>query len=276
MARARPNSRSGPSHRRERDARAPVPSWRSPVQEPPTILILGDHDTRLQALSESIRSFGFRGIRAKTPSDAIDLAEQRAFRFRVALVDQSVAAPGLDQALSSLRAHLKVPEMVIIATGDAPEAERAQLLREAGVQLALWRPVSENALRFQINAALARANRHSHAAALRGDQRVPTNWTTRYYVAGRAKKGGVYSLSGGGAFLATPTPLMRGATLSLDLPLPGRPTQVTGEVIYNNVAGNLSRDQLPRGMGVRFVDTPASDHLAICDTVSESAVRYLV
>ncbi len=246
------------------------------MQEPPAILILGDHDPRLQALSESIRKFGFRGIRAKTPTDAIDLAENRGFRFKVALVDQSVAAPGLDRALSSLRIHLRAPEMAVIATGDEPDAERAQLLRQSGVRLALWRPVSENALRFQINAALARAERRSEAAALRGDQRVPTNWTTRYYVAGRARKSGVYSLSGGGAFLATPTPLMRGAQLSLDLPLPGRPTQVLGEVIYNNVAGNLQRDHLPRGMGVRFVETNAGDHQAICDTVSESAVRYYV
>jgi len=75
---------------------------------------------------------------------------------------------------------------------------------------------------------------------------------------GREKEALVYSVSPGGAFLATPRPSMRGARVSVQLPLPAGNLSLDGRVLYTNVPGNLQRPDLPVGMGVAF-DAPSSE-----------------
>ena len=96
---------------------------------------------------------------------------------------------------------------------------------QSGIQLAIWEPVNDHSLLFQINRALRLASSALTGNSLRGDQRIPTGWMTRYYISGRARRGGLYSLSAGGAYLCTPRPSVRGAEIALDLPLPAWPDQ---------------------------------------------------
>jgi CheY-like chemotaxis protein len=236
-----------------------------------TVLVLGDHGLVLSELSERIRRHGFRAVRAKTPQDALDLADERGYRFSAALVESSLAALDLGGALSQIRERAGLPGMVLIATGAMPAASERQRLREAGVRTALWQPVGDHALLFHLNRATSDAGRHLRAA-----QRVPTEWRTRVMVAGRAKPASVYSLSTGGAYLATDRPSMRGAELAVDLPLPGGPVSVLGRVVYTNVPGNLKRAHLPAGMGIAFVRTPREDADRIGERVAEIASQYYV
>lgn len=237
----------------------------------PTILVLGDHGMALSELSDRIRGFGFRAVRAKTPQDAIDLAVERRYRFDAALIESSLAAVDLGAALSQIRERAGHADMVMLATGALPHADERARLREAGVNHALWQPVGDHALLFHLNRATSQDGAHFRAA-----QRVPTEWQTRVMVAGRPKPASVYSLSRGGAFLATERPSMRGAELALDLPLAGGRVTVLGRVLYTNVPGNLKRSRLPTGMGIGFVRTPSDEAEAIGSGVSEIAAHYFV
>lgn len=236
------------------------------------VLILGNHGSSLSTLADRVRSMGFRAVRAKTPQDAIDLAQERGFRFSVALVQPELATFEVASAFDDLRHRTDSHDLVVLATGIRPSTEERERLRAGGVELAIWQPVTDHALQFQLNRAAGR----DRTAALRENQRVPTDWTTRVMVAGRAKSASLYSLSGGGAYLATNRPSLRGAEMAIDLPLPSGVLSVLGKVIYTNVPGNLHRSHLPTGMGVRFVRTPGTDREAICQSVEQEAAHYFV
>jgi len=237
-----------------------------------TVLVLGEHGALLSGLADRMRALRFRAIRSKTPQDAIVLAHERGYRFDAALIDTSMPALDLGSALVDLRSLAGEQGIAFLATGVKPSAEECARLRDAGVLFALWQPIGDHALRFQLN----RATTHDPGVSLREEQRVPTEWSTRVTVGGRPKPASVYSLSAGGAYLATGRPSMRGAEMAIDLPLPGGTISVLGRVLYTNVPGNLARSHLPTGMGVRFIDTPIDDRRAIDEQVSEVAVQYLV
>jgi Tfp pilus assembly protein PilZ len=83
----------------------------------------------------------------------------------------------------------------------------------------------------------------------------------------------LYSLSTGGAFVATERPALRGSALGLMLELPAGRARLAGRVVMTNVPGNLARRNLPTGMAVRFdsqeADTEAALHLAIEERARE-------
>lgn len=65
-----------------------------------------------------------------------------------------------------------------------------------------------------------------------------------------------------------------GAALEIVLPLPRGEHCVAGRVVLTNVAGNLERAKLPRGMGIEFRRLPPDAREAIHDFVSERARAY--
>ena len=56
-----------------------------------------------------------------------------------------------------------------------------------------------------------------------------------------------------GAYLATARPSPRNSTLELKVPLPSGAVKLGARVAMTNVPGNLMRENLPVGMGIRFV-----------------------
>ena len=137
---------------------------------------------------------------------------------------------------------------------------------------ALWSPVEDHALRFQLNAALSIA----HEECLRNEARVPIDARAMVLAGGRRKQASVYSLSAGGAFLETPRPSMPGAQVEVAIFVAGAELTVTARVLYTNVPGNLSRICLPLGMAVRFVDLRRSTGEAIRELVNSKAVALTV
>jgi CheY-like chemotaxis protein len=244
------------------------------MSEEASVLILGDHGPQLTNLAERVRGFGYRAIRAKTPQDAIDIAVERGFRFAAALVEVGLPAVDLAEALDELRSRAGDHQLTFLATGDTPDENERERLRSGGIQHALWYPMGDHPLLFYINRAISESMLAGHL--LRESTRVPTEWKTRVTMAGRAKAASVYSLSPGGAFLATGRPSMRGAEMAIDLPLPSGPISLLGRVVYTNVPGNLQRVQLPSGMGVCFVDTPPGDQHLLSESVREVESHYFV
>jgi len=134
------------------------------------------------------------------------------------------------------------------------------------------KPADDVRLRFQLNRALAATDQES----VRRDQRAPTDWRARILGAGREKVALVYSLSPGGAFLATPRPSMRGARVSVVLPLPAGNLSLESQVLYTNVPGNLLRADLPVGMGVAFQDPPPEAERELRFAVAQTLLTLVV
>lgn len=238
--------------------------------EDPAILILGDEGSLLTSLAERVRNLGFRSVRAKTPDHAVDFATERGFRFSAALLGPGTSSLDLGEAMRALRDRTRSPDLTFLAVGDRPGQDEIERLRQAGIRTALWHPAGDHALLFHLNAAIGDSDR----GLLREQERAPTDWISRYFVGGRAKQGRVYSLSSGGAYIATPRPALRGAQLAIELPLPSGQLDVLGKVVYTNVPGNLHRNQLPDGMGIRFVETPTEDHANLRQIVTDTLALY--
>jgi CheY-like chemotaxis protein len=243
------------------------------IRDERPVLVLGQHDPALGDLTERIRALGYRARRIKTAEEALDLAQDRDVEARAIVMEAALPAYDLGRAVSVLRARLADgrPDS-IIATAEYPEGETLDRLRDAHVTLALWGGAGDHTLRFQIN----RASAEQHLLSLRQDTRVPTEWRTVLSVGGRRKPTSVYSLSGGGAYLATPRPSQRGAELAVSLPLPDGVVDVAGRVLYTNVPGNLHDTTLPNGMGIEFRALPTEARRSIEDAIRSVEDRHLV
>ncbi len=139
--------------------------------------------------------------------------------------------------------------MRFISVGEEPDKATRKSLRKAGVKLAMWNPLLEPNLRFQLNRA------HSPAPdgfGKRDNPRVPTQLGCTVQVADRVKEVAIFSLAETGAFLSTNRAIMNGARVELRLHIPDEPMNTPAEVVYVNVPGNLQRPGLPLGMGVQF------------------------
>ena len=230
------------------------------------VVVLGD-TPYLSEVSERVRRLGHRIIRVRTFSAAIAIAETRNLRFSAALLDPEISNTQLGRMLNELRRRSLSPNLVCLAAGERPRDLACARLRGAGLELALWDPISDHDLRFQMNRAVSG---WSHDQ-LRGESRAPTDWATRVFSRGREKFARIYTFSGSGAFLATHRPSLEGADLTLELRLPSGPVHVAGRVVYTNVPGNRQRDRLPNGMAVEFEDTPPDIEHAIRASVDARA-----
>ncbi|MCC6642692.1 MAG: PilZ domain-containing protein [Deltaproteobacteria bacterium] len=220
-----------------------------------SVLLLESTPERSGALARRIRSLGgYRPLAAKSPEQALRLVEEPHLGVRSVLLSPDFPFTDPERALTRMRSLCGTRRLRFIATGVRPGADTLARLRAAGTELALWEPYDDARLRFQINRSLAAPEQES----VRREQRAPTDWRARVRGGGREKEALVYSVSPGGAFLATPRPSMRGAQVCIELPLPAGSLSLEGRVLYTNVPGNLRRSDLPIGMGVVF-DTPSPE-----------------
>jgi len=229
-----------------------------------SVLALGDPDGRFAELTQRIRALGFTTVRAKTPRDAVAAAEERRHRYRVALVESDVPALDLRAALESLRRHPSADHLRILVVGPRPERGEIERLRTAGIERALWEPIAEHALRFELNRCYA----DPFLPSDRDELRAAASWNARIFIAGRQKAGTIYSFSPKGAFVATPRPQVRGAKVVLELPLDDGAVSVGGSVVYANVPGNLRKANLPSGMAVCFEDVRDEERARLRDAVA--------
>jgi hypothetical protein len=88
------------------------------------------------------------------------------------------------------------------------------------------------------------------------------------------KRVNVYNLSVGGAYLETLRPTAEGGNITLHLPLPSGAVELPARVVSTNVPGNLSRANLPMGMGIQFVDSPPDAHSALTGYVEERKAEF--
>jgi hypothetical protein len=203
----------------------------------------------LQELATRARRVGFRVLRAKTPEDAREALRDRRHAIGALVIPPDLGAPSLALALQAFRDLSPEASLAVLVAGPRPSPGECERLRAAGAELALFDPLDDHTLRFQLNRAVGSP---PPEAAQRRAVRVPADWAVRVRMGPREKPARVYCVSASGAYLATSRPSFRGSLLYLTLPLPGGAVDVAGRVVMTNVPGNLVRDNLPLGMALQF------------------------
>ena len=224
------------------------------------IVILDAGSPSMRGLATRLRRLGYVVLPSKTPDHADRLLRTRGGSVTAAVIPVDLPTFDLGAALRFLRRLEPTGELSFVATGQRPSRAGRRLLRDAGVELALWDPVDDHTLRFQTNRALAGSE---IVRGHRNSLRAPADWSVAVWTGTRRKPARIYSLSAGGAFLATGRPSLPRAQLRIDLPASPGPLRLQARVVMTNVPGNLIRDNLPIGMGVRFEQTPPEIEAAI-------------
>jgi len=221
------------------------------MREQRSLLLVDAGGESMQQLSLRLRQMGFHVLRTKTAEQAATALTDTRFVIGSIVVPPDLPAYDLDLALAAFRSMEASRALPLLTAGRRPDADRRARLRRAGVEQALWHPLDDNTLRFQVNRALAGAG---PPPAMRRAERVPTNWPVQIRSGDRRKQAKVYSVSSTGAYLATSRPSMLRAVVETVLPLPACDVPLAGEVVMTNVPCNLLRRNLPIGMGIRFTD----------------------
>jgi PilZ domain-containing protein len=218
-----------------------------------TVLFVDCGNHPLLELATRARRVGFRVLRAKTPEDAREALRDGRHAVAAVVIPPDLEAPDLSLALRGFCELVPDRELAVVVGGARPGPSESERLRGAGAEFALFDPLDDHTLRFQLNRAVAG---RTAAAAERRAVRVPTDWPVRVRMGGREKPARVYCVSSTGAFLATARPSFRGSLVYMTLPLPGGPIDVAGRVVMTNVPGNLVKENLPLGMAIQFTGLP--------------------
>jgi DNA-binding response OmpR family regulator len=213
------------------------------------LLLLDVGADPMEDLSARLRGLGYRVLRIKTVDEGLLRLAERRGEVASVLLPPDLPTLDLEQAVCALRVPARGAPLPLIVVGRKPAEEERVRLRRTGIEWALWRPIEDASLRFQINRALSGTRLRSPA---RLAERVPTDWPVQITLGLREKSCTVYSLSARGAYLATERPSLPRSLVSIPLPLPSGDVRVVGSVVMTNVPGNLARANLPTGMGVRF------------------------
>jgi hypothetical protein len=241
-----------------------------------SVLVVDAGGHPLEPVAQRLRLLGIPAVRAKTAAEArAALGDPRA-GIGAVLIPPDPPALDLPRALRALCRASDGSALALLVCGPRPDAEARARLREAGAELALWEPLDDHTLRFQVNRALARG---AGDRAPRRALRVPTHWPVQVRMGARTRPAHVYSVSARGAFLATAGPALRRSLVHVTLPLAdetGEPLRTAAEVVITNVPGNLRRRNLPLGMGVRFLALGANAERALGRYTEERARELTV
>jgi hypothetical protein len=160
----------------------------------------------------------------------------------------------------------------LLVYGPAAKAPERMRLRESDVALALFESFDPNALRFQVNRALAPL-----AAPARGAARAPIEMEVFLSVGLRTRPVRVYTLSSRGAFLLMDRPLRPGRRAALEVPVGGaHHPRALGRVTFVNPANAPSHPELPPGVALRFDKVDAIAACAIDHLVEKRLAALMV
>lgn len=230
-------------------------------------LVLLDPDLRAMIARERIfqHQSGCQIVQADGADDLVRLA--RNGRPHVVIVDADLLAATLAPTLAQLKRSASLKGTPVFVTA-APRPSVGERLVRAGADAVLWKPVGKQRFYDLLKAALS---------TMKMDVRVPVGMDVTYAVGNRERAGRVANLSRGGLYLETDTPSPVGTkvTVSLALPAFSNAVRANGIVTWVNDAPSARATQLPKGMGVKFVETPlvAQKTIALYVMLSKDVLR---
>jgi len=225
---------------------------------------------RLDDLSGRLLLVHYRGRLATSLGEAEQLLRSELPPIRAALISSEPRVPDLPRVLQGLREAARMPGLRFIAMGPRPSDDVRVRLRAAGVDWALYDAFTDTELRFLLN----QASHDGRKGDRREELRVPTTMVAKVKTPMGTKVAMVYNLSSTGAYLETLRPSQPGARVAVELPLPSGMLELAGSVVSTNVTGNLRRENLPRGMGVRFEGLTGDHEAALLHYIDERTAAF--
>jgi hypothetical protein len=220
------------------------------MTDPQCTLIIDDDKNSLAELPLRILRIGVDVFYARNWEEAWLLAREEAHRIRALLFPPSVDFDHIRGVLDCLSSSaIDIPRTLVVVGPQPDEPTRAHL-RSGGVELALWEPFDESALRQVLANALTVQDHRD----LREVPRFPTTLLARAFSGSHRKDVIVSTLSLGGAFLETPTPFLAETRITLELALPDGQLVTKATVVYSQSACDPAPPGHPPGMGAVFTD----------------------
>jgi hypothetical protein len=239
------------------------------LSERPTVLLL-PLEGRLDDISGRLLLVHYRGRIVSSLAEAERLLQSEQPPIRAAIISSEPKLDGLAVTLRKLREASADGELRFLALGARPSESVRQKLRSAGVDWALYDAFSDTELRFLLNQAYHEGEKGER----REEPRIPTTLTAKVKSGTGTKVAMVYNLSSTGAYLETLRPSQVGVRIGVELPLPAGAIELPATVVSTNVTGNLRRENLPRGMGVRFESMTPELEGALTQYIEERAAAF--
>lgn len=239
------------------------------MSDRPTVLLL-PLEGRLDDLSGRLLLVHYRGRIAPSTAEAERLLRSEEPPIRAALISSEPAVADLSRVLQGLREAARMPGLRFIAVGARPAEEVRKRLRAAAVDWALYDAFTDTELRFLLN----QASHDGIKGERREELRVPTSLVAKVKTPMGTKVAMVYNLSTTGAYLETLRPSQTGARIEVELPLSTGTLGLPATVVSTNVTGNLRRENLPRGMGVRFDGLGREQQAALEHYIEERTAAF--
>jgi hypothetical protein len=235
------------------------------------LLALGFGDG-FNALAGRLRVLNYVALRADLTEEGVRALQRSGAPIRAVMLSSRHSLGDLSFALDRLRGHAPTGLLRFVAAG--PRAGHAALgeLSRAGVEFALWDPYDDAALRFVLN----QASHDPRIEESRRSPRVPTRMLARVFSHVGEKTALVYNISEEGAFLETPRPTCDKGHIRLEIPLPSGTVTLAAQVITTNVPGNIEKNNLPMGMGLRFIDVPKEIRKALAEHVAATTELFRI
>ena len=199
-----------------------------------------------------------RVVTAASGEEALAIADE----VQPDLIVADLLMPGMDGAalcaeLKGSRAHARVPVVLLAATGEAAERERAV---RAGANDVLPKPIERMAL-------LDAARRYLSEPTPRALPRIELTARAQLRQQRHAWDATARNLSRGGVFVETPHLLEARSELELALALPESTGEIasTAQVIWTRGTARSA----PPGMGLRFLGLDRRTARALADYIEE-------
>jgi hypothetical protein len=226
------------------------------MTDPQCMLIVDDEQNTLADLPLRVLRIGVDVFYVQGPEEAHLLARQEASRIRVLLFPPSIEFDQIRGVRDCLRSAASEVPRTLVVVGPTPDEPTRARLRKGGIELALWEPFDESALRQ----VLANAVAVQDHAELREVPRFPTTLLGRAFSGIHRRDVIVSTLSLRGAFLETPSPFLPETPITLELALPEGQLVTKARVVYSEAGRDSEPPAHPLGMGIAFAELdPAAE-----------------
>jgi hypothetical protein len=222
-------------------------------------MVLDTGDSVLGRAAMRLLELGIDVVYANDIDEAELLARQESGRLGAVLIPGAFEHADIERLKKRVCSQLEVGIRGVIVTGDPPDAETRERLRDQGVRWGVWHPYEMRELRFVMAAAMSKG----HAGERRKSPRIPTDMPTTVFMGRHRKDVTLHDLSMTGAYFATQHPFLEDSRLSIELPLPEGAIFAKAVVMNAKTADKPVRDDVPDGMGVLFDELPESGVAAL-------------
>ena len=238
----------------------------------PCALIVDDDKNTLGEVAVRILRLRIDLFYSKGSSEAWLLAQQEADRIRTLLFPPTVDIDEIKPIVECLDAMNPELDHVLVVMGERPDDATRERLRAGGVELALWEPFDESALRSIVADSMVSRG----AIDARKDVRLPTTLLGRAFRGAKRKDVIVSTLSTGGGFLESAAPFPEGSRISLEIALPDGSVNVRADVMNAHYPDSDGAFQQPCGMGVEFLNLSGADEERVRAFLKEIGDRFCV